>query len=81
MSRPNHATTLSGTKRIRPGGGIVAFDSAVYKETTKQPWEEAAEAWHSWGPTLEEWLGEATESMLDAGFVGPCALDVLSGTR
>ena len=29
----------------------MAFDAVVYKETTKQQWEEAAEAWHRWGPT------------------------------
>src|SRR5687767_6377155 len=41
------------------------FDPQQYKRTTKQQWEDAAEAWHRWGPTLESWLGEATELMLD----------------
>ena len=41
------------------------FDPVAYKQTTTQQWQEAAEAWHRWGPTLEEWLGEATELMLD----------------
>ena len=59
----------------------MAFDAIVYKETTKQQWEEAAEAWHRWGPTLEEWLGEATAAMLDAAGVGPGSrvLDVAGG--
>jgi hypothetical protein len=30
-----------------------AFDAAKYKETTHRQWEEAAEAWHRWGPALE----------------------------
>lgn len=59
----------------------MAFDAIVYKETTKHQWEEAAEAWHRWGPTLEEWLGEATVAMLDAAAVGPGSrvLDVAGG--
>jgi SAM-dependent methyltransferase len=57
------------------------FDAAAYKETTRKQWEDAAEAWHRWGPTLEVWLGEATEAMLDAARVGPHSrvLDVAGG--
>jgi SAM-dependent methyltransferase len=59
----------------------MTFDAVAYKETTRQQWEEAAGAWHRWGPTLEEWLGEATEAMLDAAGVGPGSrvLDVAGG--
>src|SRR5690242_14966140 len=42
-----------------------SFDPALYKQTTKVQWDDAAEAWHRWGPFLERWLGEATELMLD----------------
>ena len=28
----------------------MAFDAVAYKATTKQQWDEAAEAWHRWGP-------------------------------
>ena len=35
----------------------VTFDAAAYKRTTRSQWEEAAEAWHRWGPTIEDWLG------------------------
>jgi SAM-dependent methyltransferase len=57
------------------------FDATAYKATTRQQWEEAAEAWHRWGPTLEAWLGGATEAMLDAAGVGPRSrvLDVAGG--
>jgi SAM-dependent methyltransferase len=57
------------------------FDAIAYKTTTRQQWEEAAEAWHRWGPTLETWLGEATEAMLDAAGVGPQSrvLDIAGG--
>jgi PPE-repeat protein len=44
----------------------MTFDPVQYKSTTRQQWEDAAEAWHRWGPTLETWLGPATEKMLDA---------------
>ena len=33
------------------------FDPNHYKTTTRAQWEEAAEAWHQWGPTIEQWLG------------------------
>ena len=58
-----------------------AFDAAVYKATTRAQWESAAEAWHRWGPTLEAWLGEATEVMLDMTGIaaGSRVLDVAAG--
>jgi SAM-dependent methyltransferase len=57
------------------------FDPGAYKETTRQQWQEAAEAWHRWGPTLEEWLGEATGLMLDLAHVreGDRVLDIAAG--
>lgn len=57
------------------------FDPARYKETTRQQWESAAEAWHRWEPTLKAWLGPATEVLLDLARVGPGSrvLDVASG--
>jgi ubiquinone/menaquinone biosynthesis C-methylase UbiE len=57
------------------------FDPIKYKETTKEQWQTAAEPWHRWGPTLEEWLGPATEAMLQMAEVGPGArvLDVAAG--
>jgi SAM-dependent methyltransferase len=61
--------------------GTAKFDPVKYKETTREQWQEAAEAWHRWGPTLEEWLGQATDIMLDMAGVGPGSrvLDVASG--
>ena len=43
----------------------MTFDPETFKRTTRQQWEDAAEAWHRWGPTIEDWLGPATEQMLD----------------
>ncbi len=59
----------------------MTFDPVKYKTTTRQQWEDAAEAWHRWGPTLEEWLGQATELMLDDAGVGEGShvLDVAAG--
>jgi SAM-dependent methyltransferase len=58
-----------------------AFDPAKFKNTTRAQWQDAAEAWHRWGPTIEDWLGEATEQMLDAAGVtaGSRVLDVAAG--
>ena len=57
------------------------FDPAQYKETTRQQWQNAAEAWQRWGPTLDAWLGPATEVLLDLARVGPGSrvLDVATG--
>ncbi len=57
------------------------FNSNKYKETTKRQWQDAAEAWHRWGPTISAWLGPATEIMLDMAGVGPGShvLDVAAG--
>jgi SAM-dependent methyltransferase len=59
----------------------MGFDPVQYKTSTRQQWEDAAEAWHGWGPTLEDWLGTATERMLDAAGVtsGQRVLDVAAG--
>lgn len=58
-----------------------AFNPVRFKETTRAQWQEAADAWHRWGPLLGEWLGEATELMLDLGGVkeGTRVLDVAAG--
>lgn len=57
------------------------FDPIKYKDTTKQQWQAAAEAWHRWGPTLAAWLGPSTETMLDMAGVrsGSRVLDVAAG--
>jgi len=59
----------------------MGFDPEQYKATTRQQWEDAADAWHRWGPTLEAWLGDATDAMLDAAGVGAGShvLDVAAG--
>lgn len=57
------------------------FNPAQYKTSTRTQWEEAAEAWHRWGPTIEDWLGTATDRMLDAARLteGGRVLDVAAG--
>lgn len=59
----------------------MSFDPIQYKMTTRQQWDDAAEAWHRWGPVLEAWLGDATERMLEAANVasGGHVLDVAAG--
>lgn len=59
----------------------VSFDPIVFKRTTRAQWEDAADAWHRWGPTIEDWLGDATSVMLRAAGVGDGdrVLDVAAG--
>ncbi|MEW6153528.1 MAG: class I SAM-dependent methyltransferase [Actinomycetota bacterium] len=59
----------------------MSFDPVLYKTATRRQWEDAAEAWHRWGPTLEAWLGPATDLMLDGAGVraGSQVLDVAAG--
>ena len=63
-------------------GEPAQFDPIRYKETTREQWQTAAEPWYRWGPTIEEWLGQATETMLDMAEIGPGSrvLDVAAGT-
>ncbi len=57
------------------------FDPVKYKQATREQWQTAAHAWNAWGPFLREWLGPATEQMLDLAEVGPGhrVLDVAAG--
>jgi ubiquinone/menaquinone biosynthesis C-methylase UbiE len=57
------------------------FDPVKFKTTTRAQWESAAGAWHRWGTFLGEWLGPATERMLDLAGVkaGSRVLDVAAG--
>lgn len=57
------------------------FDPVKYKNTTHDQWQTAAEAWFRWSPTLNQWLGKATETMLDMAGVstGHRVLDVAAG--
>jgi SAM-dependent methyltransferase len=59
----------------------MTFDPVQYKATTRRQWEDAAEAWHRWGPSLETWLGPVTEKMLEAANIitGSRVLDVAAG--
>lgn len=51
-----------------------SFDPVKYKETTREQWQNVAEAWHRWIPLLSQWAGPVTELMLDLARIG-------SGTR
>jgi SAM-dependent methyltransferase len=57
------------------------FDPVKYKQTTREQWQTAAASWHRWGPTIEAWLGQATETMLDmvGAHPGDHILDVAAG--
>jgi SAM-dependent methyltransferase len=57
------------------------FDAARYKRTTHDQWQDAADAWHRWGPFIEDWLGPSTDAMLDMAGVtsGSRVLDVAAG--
>lgn len=59
----------------------MAFDAHKYKATTRQQWQDAAEAWNAWGGFLAKWLGPATEEMLDLAKIGSGSrvLDVAAG--
>jgi ubiquinone/menaquinone biosynthesis C-methylase UbiE len=59
----------------------VAFDPEKFRQTTRAQWESAAEAWDRWTPLLSDWLGPATDTLLDMTAAGPGArvLDVAAG--
>ncbi|MEN9907885.1 MAG: Ubiquinone/menaquinone biosynthesis C-methyltransferase UbiE [Bacteroidota bacterium] len=57
------------------------FDPVKYKNTTRDQWQETADAWFRWSPTLNQWLGNATEKMLDMAGIstGHRVLDIAAG--
>jgi SAM-dependent methyltransferase len=57
------------------------FDPVAFKATTRRQWQDAADAWHDWGRFIGEWLGEATETMIELSEVreGSAVLDVAAG--
>ena len=57
------------------------FDPARYKETTREQWQQAADAWQRWTPTIVEWFAEATEAMIELGGIttGSRVLEVAAG--
>lgn len=58
-----------------------AFDPEKFRMATRAQWEAAAQAWDSWAPLLNRWLGDATDVMLDMARVGPDSrvLDIAAG--
>jgi SAM-dependent methyltransferase len=58
------------TMSTTPTTTTATFDPVRYKATTRAQWDAAAEAWNRWGPTIEGWLHEATDVMLDLAAVG-----------
>jgi len=57
------------------------FDPAAFKATTRAQWQDAADAWHRWGPLLGRWLGRATDEMIELARIdeGSRVLDVAAG--
>ena len=57
------------------------FDPIKYKNTTREQWQSAAEAWYKWSTTLNKWLGPATDKMLHMAGIshGHKVLDVAAG--
>jgi ubiquinone/menaquinone biosynthesis C-methylase UbiE len=60
---------------------IPQFDPVKYKNTTRDQWQAAAEAWYRWSPTLNQWLGKATDKMLEMAGIssGHRVLDIAAG--
>ncbi|HKR06919.1 MAG TPA: class I SAM-dependent methyltransferase [Bacteroidia bacterium] len=60
---------------------VSQFDSVKYKNTTHDQWQAAAAAWYRWSPTLNKWLGKATEKMLEMAGIknGDHVLDIAAG--
>lgn len=59
----------------------VQFDAIKYKQTTFEQWQSAAEAWYQWSPLLNQWLGKATDKMMEMAAVQPGqhVLDIAAG--
>ncbi len=58
-----------------------SFDHAAFKRATREQWQQSAEAWDRWTPTLESWLGPVTAAMIELAGIreGNSVLDVAAG--
>src|SRR5260370_11000139 len=83
MDSHNGDSKASDTEQQRKDDRAMArtFDPINYKKTTRDQWQTAASAWNRWGPFIDQWLGAATETMLDLANVhsGSRVLDVAAG--
>ena len=66
---------MSTAQDRRGAMGTTKFDPTTYKDATRAQWQAAAAAWHTWGPVIGAWLGQATELMLDLAQVGTAVHD------
>lgn len=59
----------------------MTFDPDAYKQAITAEWGRAADGWHRWIPTINEWQHDATEAMLDHAEVGTGSrvLDLAAG--
>ncbi|WP_212580044.1 class I SAM-dependent methyltransferase [Roseovarius gaetbuli] len=80
------SSSTSNTRASKPGirrnkMTTAQFNPVAYKTATTQQWQSAAKAWSEWGGTLREWLGPATEIMIDVAAIakGAKVLDVAAG--
>lgn len=57
------------------------FDPVKYKSSTHDQWQETAEAWYRWNPTLNKWFGKATNIILEMAGIssGDRVLDIAAG--
>ncbi|MGO9835279.1 MAG: class I SAM-dependent methyltransferase [Polyangiaceae bacterium] len=57
------------------------FDPAAFKRAAREQWQQHAEAWDRWAPTLESWLRPVTEALIELAGVreGASVLDVAAG--
>jgi hypothetical protein len=66
---------------VPTSANVPLFDPDRYKTATREQWDAAAQAWDNWGSTFQQWLGPATEFMLDMAAVKIAGriLDVAAG--
>lgn len=59
----------------------MSFDPDLYNRASQRQWDDVASAWYLWREIIEEWLGDATEAMLDLADVhgGSKVLDIAAG--
>jgi SAM-dependent methyltransferase len=60
---------------------VPTFDPAAFKRAAREQWQQSAEAWDRWGPSLEAWLRPVTETLIELARIreGDAVLDVAAG--
>jgi SAM-dependent methyltransferase len=77
----NRAERTDGGRDDPGVPGQKSIEGQAFRDRSLRQWEQAAEGWHRWSPTVEEWLRPVTTAMVESAGISPGdrVLDLATG--